>query len=239
MMTQRATIREVPANDDTPSEAVGVVVTAQAGRVEFVGQPVRLVTGVNLTAAAARAIGIGGGRIESTAAPDPPPQSDLGPPIASVADPSHIFDMADAPTRSEYDAKLAATEARLEGRLSEVRGDVRLVADKVEQVLSTVRADRAEALKAEEEAKTEGRRLAAAIHGVEIKLSALATKADLTGFRWQTVAVAVGAVGLIVGGVIGGLAWIKPDDKPTPAAPPVVITLPPQPTPAPSPSPPQ
>ena len=51
----------------------------------------------------------------------------------------------------------------------------------------------------------------------------LPTKADLSTFRWQWVATAVAAIALIVGGIIGGLGWLKPDD-PTPA--PVVVHVP-------------
>lgn len=56
-------------------------------------------------------------------------------------------------------------------------------------------------------------------------LSALPTKGELSSFRWQWVATAVGAIALIVGGIIGGLSWIKPDDKPAQVQP-VVIAVP-------------
>ena len=55
------------------------------------------------------------------------------------------------------------------------------------------------------------------------RLDALPTKVDLNTFRWQWIATAVGAIAVIVGGIIGGLSWIKPD--PSPPAP-VVIQLP-------------
>jgi hypothetical protein len=51
----------------------------------------------------------------------------------------------------------------------------------------------------------------------------LPTRSDLTTFRWQWVATAVAAIALIVGGIIGGLGWIKPDSAP---AAPVVYQLP-------------
>jgi len=57
----------------------------------------------------------------------------------------------------------------------------------------------------------------------------LPTKADLTTFRWQWVATAVAAIALIVGGIIGGLGWIKPDASP---ASPIVVQVPPQAPPA-------
>lgn len=50
----------------------------------------------------------------------------------------------------------------------------------------------------------------------------LPTKGDLTTFRWQWVATAVGAIALIVGGIIGGLGWIKPD-APAAAPQPIII----------------
>lgn len=60
----------------------------------------------------------------------------------------------------------------------------------------------------------------------------LPTKSDLTTFRWQWVATSVAAIALIVGGIIGGLSWIKPD-APTPVVaapaapvPPIVIQVP-------------
>ena len=54
----------------------------------------------------------------------------------------------------------------------------------------------------------------------------LPTKGDLTTFRWQWIATAVAAIALIVGGIIGGLGWIKPDAEP---AKPTVIQLSPPP----------
>ena len=54
----------------------------------------------------------------------------------------------------------------------------------------------------------------------------LPTKADLTIFNWQTAIMAVTLMALIVGGVIGGLSWIKPDPTPAAAPSPIVITLP-------------
>ena len=51
----------------------------------------------------------------------------------------------------------------------------------------------------------------------------LPTKRDLTVFNWQTAAMAVALMALIVGGIIGGLSWIQPE----PAAPsPIVVQMP-------------
>ena len=52
----------------------------------------------------------------------------------------------------------------------------------------------------------------------------LPTKGDLTVWRWQWTAVSVAAVAVIIGGIIGGLDWIKPD--PLPLAPIVIQTVP-------------
>ena len=51
----------------------------------------------------------------------------------------------------------------------------------------------------------------------------LPTKADLWQWKIQWTALSVAAIALIVGGVIGGLSWIKPD---TPSPQPIVIQVP-------------
>lgn len=61
------------------------------------------------------------------------------------------------------------------------------------------------------------------VDGLATQLDVAGLRSDLTTFRWQWVAAAVGAVAIIVGGIIGGLAWIQP----APSAPaPLVITVP-------------
>ena len=60
----------------------------------------------------------------------------------------------------------------------------------------------------------------------------LPTKRDLWAWKWQCTARSVGTMAFVVGGIIGGLSWIKPDG----AAPqPIVIQFPLQQT-VPSPS---
>lgn len=60
------------------------------------------------------------------------------------------------------------------------------------------------------------------------KVSELPTSRDLWSWKWQWTAVCIGAIALIVGGIIGGLAWIQPDPVATAPAQPIVITLPAQ-----------
>lgn len=59
------------------------------------------------------------------------------------------------------------------------------------------------------------------------RFAELPTKRDLSSWTWQFIAAGVAGAALIVGGVIGGLDWIRPDPQP-PA--PVVIQLPAQPS---------
>lgn len=54
----------------------------------------------------------------------------------------------------------------------------------------------------------------------------LPTKSDLSTFRWQWVATAVAAIALIVGGIIGGLGWIKPDEPAPASAAPIIFQVP-------------
>lgn len=51
----------------------------------------------------------------------------------------------------------------------------------------------------------------------------LPTKRDLSTFRWQWIATAAAAIAIIVGSIIGGLSWIKPDAAP---ASPIVVQMP-------------
>lgn len=53
--------------------------------------------------------------------------------------------------------------------------------------------------------------------------SDLPTKRDLSTFRWQWVATAAAAIAIIVGSIIGGLSWIKPDAAPPS---PVIVQMP-------------
>lgn len=51
----------------------------------------------------------------------------------------------------------------------------------------------------------------------------LPTKRDLSTFRWQWVATAAAAIAIIIGSIIGGLSWIKPDASPPS---PIVVQMP-------------
>lgn len=51
----------------------------------------------------------------------------------------------------------------------------------------------------------------------------LPTKADLWAWKWQWSAIGLAIVAIVIGGIIGGLAWIQPN----PSAPtPIVVTVP-------------
>jgi hypothetical protein len=53
----------------------------------------------------------------------------------------------------------------------------------------------------------------------------LATKHDLWAWKWQWTALAFAVVATVIGGIIGGLSWIQPEDKPTQVQP-IVLTVP-------------
>ncbi|CAO3453293.1 hypothetical protein [Azospirillum argentinense] len=55
----------------------------------------------------------------------------------------------------------------------------------------------------------------------------LPTKNDLWSWKLQWTGLCVAAIALIIGGIIGGLSWIKPDAPAAIPAPPVTITAPP------------
>lgn len=59
------------------------------------------------------------------------------------------------------------------------------------------------------------------------KVSALPTKNDLWQWKWQWTALSLATVAIVVGGIIGGLAWVKPDNAPAPS--PTVINVQPAP----------
>lgn len=58
-------------------------------------------------------------------------------------------------------------------------------------------------------------------------LTTLPTKDDLWAWKWQWTALMFAAVAIIIGGIIGGLSWIKLDAPVAPvASAPIVITVP-------------
>ncbi len=58
------------------------------------------------------------------------------------------------------------------------------------------------------------------------KLNQLPTKGDLWAWKWQWTAIGFATMAIVIGGIIGGLAWIQPaPEKPT-APQPIVITVP-------------
>lgn len=58
---------------------------------------------------------------------------------------------------------------------------------------------------------------------VNDRLLLLPTKTDLNGWKLQWTALALAVVAIIIGGIIGGLAWIQPASAP---ATPIVVTMP-------------
>ncbi|MDP1914468.1 hypothetical protein [Brevundimonas sp.] len=117
-------------------------------------------------------------------------------------------------SRVEIDAKLEVAAERvradhngLEGKIEVVRRDIEALAKGQDQVLKSLSV-----------------------------LSEMPTKSDLRDWRNHWTVVAVAGVALIVGGIIGGLAWIKPDAPQPSAASPIVVQIPQPvaPTPAPA-----
>ncbi|WP_036505088.1 hypothetical protein [Novosphingobium sp. AP12] len=58
------------------------------------------------------------------------------------------------------------------------------------------------------------------------RLTELPTKSDLSSWKLQWTALAFAAVAIIIGGIIGGLAWIQPTPERSSPPQPIVITLP-------------
>ncbi|MBP7336898.1 hypothetical protein [Niveispirillum sp.] len=89
------------------------------------------------------------------------------------------------------------------------------------------------------------RDIRSALGQIQVTLTSLPTKRDLTTNTWSGLAVGLAIMGLVVGGIIGGLSWIKPDAAPpTPvtitAPPPIIVQVPaspPQAIPVPTPAP--
>ncbi len=66
------------------------------------------------------------------------------------------------------------------------------------------------------------------------RLDELLTKGDLAADRWQWAGLGIGAVALIVTGIVGGLGWLETRTQRITASPPatqpIIIQLPAQPT---------
>ena len=109
------------------------------------------------------------------------------------------------------------TSGGMDGRVSRLEAHMEHVREDMSEIKVAIK---------EMSAKIDG--FADRLNGVGDRLNGLATKSDLWAWKWQWTAICVAAVALIVGGIIGGLAWIKPDVSP-PQVQPIVITAPPTP----------
>ncbi len=58
---------------------------------------------------------------------------------------------------------------------------------------------------------------------VETSVAGMATKRDLANYTFAGLGIGLALMALIIGGIIGGLGWLKPDSSPPP---PVTITAP-------------
>jgi len=65
-----------------------------------------------------------------------------------------------------------------------------------------------------------------ALGSIAEKLNQLPTKGDLWAWKWQWTAIGFATMAIVIGGIIGGLAWIQPSQDSPSAPQPIVITLP-------------
>ncbi|EQB03889.1 hypothetical protein L286_11025 [Sphingobium sp. HDIP04] len=77
-----------------------------------------------------------------------------------------------------------------------------------------------------EHVREDTREIKALLGGISDKLSAMPTKSDLWSWKLQWTAIGIGMVAIIIGGIIGGLAWIQPEPTPPAPAQPIVVTIP-------------
>jgi hypothetical protein len=67
------------------------------------------------------------------------------------------------------------------------------------------------------------------LRAIREMLSNLATKNDLWAWKWQWTALAFATMAIIIGSIVGGLSWIKPDAPAVSSPAPIIITVPAQP----------
>lgn len=65
------------------------------------------------------------------------------------------------------------------------------------------------------------------LKGISSRLAELPTKRDLTNNTFAGLGIGLALMALIIGGIIGGLSYIKPDSPAPTPPPPVTITAPP------------
>ncbi|WP_163000320.1 hypothetical protein [Sphingobium yanoikuyae] len=58
------------------------------------------------------------------------------------------------------------------------------------------------------------------------KLNQIPTRDDLWSWKLQWAAIGFGVMAIVIGGIIGGLAWIQPAPEKPSAPQPIVITVP-------------
>lgn len=58
------------------------------------------------------------------------------------------------------------------------------------------------------------------------RLNQLPTKGDLWSWKWQWTAIGFATMAIVIGGIIGGLAWIQPAPDKSAQPQPIVITIP-------------
>ncbi|MCM8734613.1 hypothetical protein M5E06_10445 [Azospirillum sp. A1-3] len=70
-------------------------------------------------------------------------------------------------------------------------------------------------------------RIESRLDRIDLRLAELPTKRDLTNNTFAGLGIGLALMALIIGGIIGGLSYIKPDSPAPTPPPPVTITAPP------------
>lgn len=78
-----------------------------------------------------------------------------------------------------------------------------------------------------DEIKADLKTVVATLGSTNERMGQLPTKRDLTNNTFAGLGIGLALMALIIGGIIGGLSWIRPDPSPVTPPPPVTITAPP------------